>query len=58
MRTMAILDTLQKQIRDLESRIAEDQGKAEDLRSALARLKMQEFEEDIRESDNRQLLKG
>ena len=55
---MAILDTLQKQIRDLESRIAEDQGKAEDLRSALARLKMQEFEEDIRESDNRQLLKG
>jgi TolA-binding protein len=58
MRTMAILDTLQKQIKDLESRIAEDQGKAEDLRSALSRLKMQEFEEDIRESDNRQLLKG
>ena len=55
---MAILDTLQKQIREVEERIAKDQGEARDLKELLSRLRMQAFEEDIRESDNRQLLKG
>ena len=55
---MAILDTIQKQIREVEARIASDQSEARDLRELLARLKMQEFEEDLKESDGRQLLQG
>lgn len=55
---MAILDTIQKQIRELEAKIQADQIEAQDLKILLARLRMQEFEEDIRESDGRQLLQG
>ena len=55
---MAILDTIQKQIKEVEARIKADESEARDLRELLARLKMQEFEEDLKESDGRQLLKG
>lgn len=55
---MAILQTLQKQIKEVEERIARDKGEARDLKELLARLRMQEFEEDIKESDGRQLLQG
>lgn len=58
MKNMAILETIQKQIREVEARIQADTTEARDLKELLARLKMQEFEEDIRESDSRQLLKG
>lgn len=55
---MTILETLQKQIKEVEARIAKDQGEARDLKELLARLRMQEFEEDIKESQGRQLLQG
>ena len=58
MKIMAILDTIQKQIKEVEARIRADESEARDLRELLARLKMQEFEEDLKESDGRQLLKG
>lgn len=55
---MAILETIQKQIREVEARIQADTSEARDLKELLARLKMQEFEEDLKESDSRQLLQG
>lgn len=58
MKTMAILDTIQKQIKEVEARIRADESEARDLKELLARLKMQEFEEDLKESDGRQLLQG
>jgi len=58
MKIMTILETLQKQIKEVEARIAKDQGEARDLKELLARLRMQEFEEDIKESQGRQLLQG
>ena len=58
MKTMAILDTIKKQIKEVEARIQVDQSEARDLKELLARLRMQEFEEDIKESDSRQLLQG
>jgi len=58
MKTMTILDTIKNQIKEVEARIQADQSEARDLKELLARLRMQEFEEDIRESDDRQLLQG
>ena len=58
MKIMAILQTIQKQIKEVEARIQADESEARDLKELLARLKMQEFEEDLKESDGRQLLKG
>jgi len=55
---MSITQVIQKQIEEIEDRIKTDSGDVADLKKALARLKMQEFEEDIKESDNRQLLQG
>jgi len=55
---MALLDTIQKEIREIETKIAEQQGDVEELKKLLQKLQFQEFEEDMRESDNRQLLKG
>lgn len=56
--TTSLMDTIKRQIQDIESRIATQQGDVEQLKKVLEKLKIQEFEEDIRESDNRQLLKG
>lgn len=56
--TTILMDTIKKQIREIESKIASQQGDVEQLKTLLEKLKYQEFEEDIRESDNRQLLKG
>lgn len=47
---------IQKQIREIEDRIENDKGNVRDLKEILQRLKMQAFEEDLRESDTRQLL--
>ncbi len=54
----AMMNSIQKQINEIEQRIRQEQGDVEQLKKALQRLRMQEFEEDLRESDNRQLLKG
>jgi hypothetical protein len=55
---MQMIQQIQKQIRDIENRISEEKGDLEQLKRLLERLKMQEFEEELRESDNRQLLTG
>jgi hypothetical protein len=52
------MDTIKKQIKDIELKIETQQGDVEQLKKMLERLKYQQFEEDIRESDSRQLLKG
>lgn len=55
--TTILMDTIKKQIQEIESKIASQQGDVQQLKALLERLKYQEFEEDIRESDNRQLLR-
>lgn len=54
---MSLTHTIKKEIEQLERKIAQEQGDVAQLKKLLERLKLQEFEEDIRESDNRQLLK-
>jgi hypothetical protein len=58
---MSYKEQIRKRIRELENRIAEsnvDKVQLESLRSELARLNMQDFEEDLRTESNQQLLKG
>ena len=57
---MSYKEQIRKRIRELEAKIAEtnvDKVQLESLRSELARLNMQEFEEDLR-TEGQQLLKG
>jgi len=57
---MSYKEQIRKRIRELEDKIAEsnvDKVQLESLRSELARLNMQEFEEDLRD-EGQQLLKG
>lgn len=54
---MSYRDILLKQIRELEKKIEEAQGDKVQLEKELQRLKLAEFEEDIRET-GQQLLKG
>ena len=57
---MSYKEQIRKRIRELEDKIAEtnvDKVQLEILRSELARLNMQEFEEDLR-TEGQQLLKG
>ena len=54
---MSLTHTIKKEIEQLERKIAQEQGDVAQLKNLLERLKLQEFEEDIRESDNRQLLR-
>ena len=55
---MSHKDELRVKIRDLEEKIARDEGAKLQLQIELNRLKISEFEEDLKESDNRQLLQG
>lgn len=58
---MSYKEQIRKRIRELENKIAEsnvDKVQLESLRSELARLNMQDFEEDLRTESNQQLLKG
>ena len=58
---MSYRDQLRKRILDLEMKIAEtavDKVQLESLRAELAKLNMQDFEEDMREQTSQQLLKG
>jgi hypothetical protein len=57
---MSYKEQIRKRIRELEDKIAEsnvDKVQLESLRSELARLNMQDFEEDLR-TEGQQLLKG
>lgn len=53
---MSYREILKKQIADLEQRIKLETEEKEILQKQLTKLKLAEFEEDINESRNRQLL--
>lgn len=55
---MSYKDILQQQIKELEERISKYNGDKSILENELQKLRMAEFEEDIRISDTKQLLKG
>jgi len=55
---MSYKDILEKQIREIERKIKNDSNEKNTLEKELQRLKRIEFEEDIREENNQQLLKG
>jgi uncharacterized protein (DUF39 family) len=54
---MSIRQEIQRQIAEIESRISHDKGDVVELKKLMERLRMQDFEEDIREVDNRQFLR-
>ena len=56
--SMSYLDDLRVQIRRLEKQIMTDQVKKFELEAELNKLRLAEFEEDIKESRNQQFLKG
>ena len=49
---------LKQQIKELEIHIEQSTEKKEDLKRELNKLKIAEFEEDMREESSQQLLKG
>jgi|LakMenE01Jun11ns_1017448.scaffolds.fasta_scaffold9942866_5 hypothetical protein len=58
---MSYRDQIKKRIIELEAKIAEsniDKVQLDSLRSELARLNLQDFEEDMRTESSQQLLKG
>jgi hypothetical protein len=55
---MSYREELKAKIREIEKRIAQEESDKLSLEVELNRLKLAEFEEDIKESRERQLLKG
>ena len=55
---MSYRNELKKRIEELKHEISEDKGQIEALKKELKRLEMAEFEEDLSEDSNQQLLKG
>jgi DNA-binding transcriptional MerR regulator len=55
---MSYKEILQKQIKELEQKIAEAEGDRAELQRQLSKLRLAEFEEDLAETENRTLLKG
>jgi hypothetical protein len=55
---MSHRDELRAKIRELEKRITQDESEKLLLQVELNRLKLAEFEEDIRESQDKKLLQG
>ena len=55
---MSYRNELKKRIEELKREISEDKGQIEALKKELKRLEMAEFEEDLSEDSNQQLLKG
>lgn len=55
---MTYKDILQKQIYELERKILSCHGEKAELEKQLSKLKLSEFEEDIHDMENQQLLKG
>jgi len=55
---MSYRNNLRERIAELQKEIMEDKGQIEALKKELRRLEMAEFEEDLSEDSNQQLLKG
>lgn len=55
---MSYKELLQKQIKELEEKIAQGQSDKAELEKQLFKLRMSEFEEDLAETQNQTLLKG
>ena len=55
---MSYRDELKSKIRDLEKKIAKDETEKLQLEIELNKLKLAEFEEDMKESHEQRLLKG
>lgn len=55
---MTYHSTIKQRISDLEQRIQLQQGNLEEMTRELERLKLTEFEEDLRSEDNKKLLLG
>jgi hypothetical protein len=55
---MSHKDEIKSKIREIEKRIAEDESEKLELEVQLNRLKLTEFEEDMKETQNQQFLKG
>jgi len=55
---MPYRDELKSKIRDLEKKIAKDETEKLQLEIELNKLKLAEFEEDMKESSEQKLLKG
>jgi len=55
---MSYRDEIRAKIRELEKRITQDENEKINLMIELNRLRVAEFEEDIKESQEQQLLKG
>jgi TolA-binding protein len=53
-----LLKEIEMKIAKLEAQISENIGDLESMRHELNRLKLQAFEEDLRESGEKQLLQG
>ena len=51
-------EMLKKQIQELENNIEQSFEKKEELQAKLSKLRIAEFEEDMREDSSQQLLKG
>jgi hypothetical protein len=58
MRKKMLVKEIEMKIAKLEALIAENIGDLESMRRELNRLKLQAFEEDLRESGEKQLLQG
>lgn len=57
-KSMSYKDELKAKIRELEEKILKDQGEKLDLEVQLNKLRLTEFEEDMKEQQNRKFLKG
>lgn len=55
---MSYREQLKRKIFDLEQKIAKDESEKLELEIELNKLKLSEFEEDMRESSEQKLLKG
>ena len=58
MRKKMLIKEIEMKIAKLEAQISENIGDLESMRRELNRLKLQAFEEDLRESGENQLLQG
>ena len=55
---MSYKDELKAKIRDIEEKIARDEGEKLQLEIELNKLRLTEFEEDMKDAQNQKLLKG
>ena len=55
---MSYKDEIKTKIRELEEKIARDEGEKLELEIKLNKLRLSEFEEDMKETQNQQFLKG